>query len=301
MGAYLIEVKNISKNYGKHQVLKDVSFCIGEKEIVGFIGPNGAGKSTMMKCMVGLVFPESGSITINGYNIKTEREKALSFTSALIESPGLYPHLSGYDHLKLVAGLKNVGQDRIEEMIEFSGLRHRIKVATGKYSMGMKQRLSLAMALMDRPKFLILDEPSNGLDPQGMMELRQVLKKLVEEENTSILFSSHYLGEVERVADRIIGINHGEIIELPKHIREQISYRVTLMNNPYSDELMKLFGQFGRVNYLDSKQYRLILHNEDALLLLINTLVENKYLIKDIYRESIDIEELYHEFYEGGI
>jgi ABC-2 type transport system ATP-binding protein len=301
MGAYLIEVKNISKNYGKHQVLKDVSFCIGEKEIVGFIGPNGAGKSTMMKCMVGLVFPESGSITINGYNIKTEREKALSFTSALIESPGLYPHLSGYDHLKLVAGLKNVGQDRIEEMIEFSGLRHRIKVATGKYSMGMKQRLSLAMALMDRPKFLILDEPSNGLDPQGMMELRQVLKKLVEEENTSILFSSHYLGEVERVADRIIGINHGEIIELPKHIREQISYRVTLKNNPYSDELMKLFGQFGRVNFLDSKQYRLILHNEDALLLLINTLVENKYLIKDIYRESIDIEELYHEFYEGGI
>lgn len=301
MGAYLIEVKNISKNYGKHQVLKDVSFCVGEKEIVGFIGPNGAGKSTMMKCMVGLVFPESGSITINGYNIKTEREKALSFTSALIESPGLYPHLSGYDHLKLVAVLKNVGQDRIEEMIEFSGLRHRIKDATGKYSMGMKQRLSLAMALMDRPKFLILDEPSNGLDPQGMMELRQVLKKLVEEENTSILFSSHYLGEVERVADRIIGINHGEIIELPKHIREQISYRVTLKNNPYSDELMKLFGQFGRVNYLDSKQYRLILHNEDSLLLLINTLVENKYLIKDIYRESIDIEELYHEFYEGEI
>ena len=301
MGAYLIEVKNISKNYGKHQVLKDVSFCIGEKEIVGFIGPNGAGKSTMMKCMVGLVFPESGSITINGYNIKTEREKALSFTSALIESPGLYPHLSGYDHLKLVAVLKNVGQDRIEEMIEFSGLRHRIKDATGKYSMGMKQRLSLAMALMDRPKFLILDEPSNGLDPQGMMELRQVLKKLVEEENTSILFSSHYLGEVERVADRIIGINHGEIIELPKHIREQISYRVTLKNNPYSDELMKLFGQFGRVNYLDSKQYRLILHNEDSLLLLINTLVESKYLIKDIYRESLDIEELYHEFYEGEI
>lgn len=301
MGAYLIEVKNISKNYGNHQVLKDVSFCIGEKEIVGFIGPNGAGKSTMMKCMVGLVFPDSGSITINGYNIKTEREKALSFTSALIESPGLYPHLSGYDHLKLVAGLKNVGQNRIEEMIEFSGLRHSIKVATGKYSMGMKQRLSLAMALMDRPKFLILDEPSNGLDPQGMMELRQILKKLVVEENTSILFSSHYLGEVERVADRIIGINQGEIIELPKHLREQISYRVTLKNNPYSDELMKLFGQFGRVNYLDSKQYRLILHNEDSLLQLINTLVENKYLIKDIYRESIDIEELYHEFYEGEI
>ena len=297
----MIEVKNLSKHYGEKKAVDDISFTIEDGIILGFLGPNGAGKSTMMKCMVGLVFPESGSITINGYNIKTEREKALSFTSALIESPGLYPHLSGYDHLKLVAGLKNVGQDRIEEMIEFSGLRHRIKVATGKYSMGMKQRLSLAMALMDRPKFLILDEPSNGLDPQGMMELRQVLKKLVEEENTSILFSSHYLGEVERVADRIIGINHGEIIELPKHIREQISYRVTLKNNPYSDELMKLFGQFGRVNYLDSKQYRLILHNEDALLLLINTLVENKYLIKDIYRESIDIEELYHEFYEGGI
>ena len=193
MGTSLIEVKKINKHYGKHQVLKDVSFYVGEKEIVGFIGPNGAGKSTMMKCMVGLVFPDSGSITINGYSIETEREKALSFTSALIECPGLYPHLSGYDHLKLVAGLKNVGQDRIEEMIEFSGLRHRIKVATGKYPMGMKQRLSLAMALMDRPQFLILDEPSNGLDPQGMMELRQVLKKLVMEENTSILFSSHYL------------------------------------------------------------------------------------------------------------
>lgn len=301
MVSSLIEVKNINKNYGKHQVLKDVSFCVGEKEIVGFIGPNGAGKSTMMKCMVGLVFPDSGSITINGYSIKTEREKALSYTSALIESPGLYPHLSGYDHLKLVAGLKNVEQDRIEEMIEFSGLRHRIKVATGKYSMGMKQRLSLAMALMDRPQFLILDEPSNGLDPQGMMELRQVLKKLVDEENTSILFSSHYLGEVERVADRIIGINQGEIIELPKQLKEKLNYRVCLKEDSYSQELMTLFSHFGKVNYLNNEQYQLILHNEDSLVHLINSLVKSKFEIRDIYRESINIEELYQEIYEGDI
>ena len=176
----LVEVFQLNKSYGKHHVLKDVSFSIYENEIVGFIGPNGAGKSTTMKCMVGLVIKDSGTINIAGHDIEKEREKLLECTSSLIESPGLYPNMSGYDHLVLIAKLRKVSKERLNEMIEFTRLGSMLKMDTSKYSMGMKQRLALAIALMSRPKLLILDEPSNGLDPRGIIELRLTLKELGE-------------------------------------------------------------------------------------------------------------------------
>lgn len=187
----IVEVKNLSKKYGKQQILKDVSFELSEREIVGFIGPNGAGKSTTMKCLCSLIFPDAGSIQICGYDLKTEREKALGNLSAMIESPALYPNLTGMQNLKLFANLKQVSNERIKELEVFTKLEKDLHKKVSKYSMGMKQRLALGIALLNKPKFIILDEPTNGLDPSGIIELREILQELKTKENVSILFSSH--------------------------------------------------------------------------------------------------------------
>lgn len=207
-----VAIKNLNKFYGKHHVLKNVSFSFRAGEIVGFIGPNGSGKSTTMKCIANLVFPEkNSSIQIAGFDLVKQRNHALAHLSALIEAPGLYFNLSGMDNLKLFARLQGVPRERLAEVIEFSGLGNALKKKAGDYSMGMKQRLALAVAILPDPSFLILDEPFNGLDPQGVFDLRKVIKDLAQE-GRGILISSHQLLEVEKIATRNIFIKVGEIV-----------------------------------------------------------------------------------------
>jgi ABC-2 type transport system ATP-binding protein len=297
----LAEVYNLNKYYGKHHVLNDVSFTIYENEIVGFIGPNGAGKSTTMKCMVGLVLKDSGTINIAGFDIEKDREKLLECTSSLIESPGLYPNMSGYDHLVLISKLRNVGKDRLNEMIEFTRLGSMLKMDTSKYSMGMKQRLALAIALMSRPKLLILDEPSSGLDPRGIIELRLTLKELVKNEGISILFSTHQLGEIEKIADRIICINKGKIIELPDIQNTQFSYIITFHDDYNDTNLSSLLNQYAKVEVINHKQFKITLKDKSALKDLIKELNDSNLLIADIRHEVIDIETIYEEVYRGDL
>lgn len=297
----LAEVYNLNKYYGKHHVLNDVSFTIYENEIVGFIGPNGAGKSTTMKCMVGLVLKDSGTINIAGFDIEKDREKLLECTSSLIESPGLYPNMSGYDHLVLISKLRNVGKDRLNEMIEFTRLGSMLKMDTSKYSMGMKQRLALAIALMSRPKLLILDEPSSGLDPRGIIELRLTLKELVKNEGISILFSTHQLGEIEKIADRIICINKGKIIELPDIQNTQFSYIITFHDDYNDTNLSSLLNQYAKVEVINHKQFKITLKDKSALKDLIKELSDSNLLIADIRHEVIDIETIYEEVYRGDL
>ena len=297
----LVEVFQLNKSYGKHHVLKDVSFSIYENEIVGFIGPNGAGKSTTMKCMVGLVIKDSGTINIAGHDIEKEREKLLECTSSLIESPGLYPNMSGYDHLVLIAKLRKVSKERLNEMIEFTRLGSMLKMDTSKYSMGMKQRLALAIALMSRPKLLILDEPSNGLDPRGIIELRLTLKELVKNEGISILFSTHQLGEIEKIADRIICINKGEIIEVPLLQNNQFSYILTLDQSIDNLEVSSVLNQYSIVESLDTNRAKITLKNEVYLKYLIKDLSTKNISIVDIHHEVVDIETIYKEVYRGEL
>jgi len=297
----LAEVYNLNKYYGKHHVLNDVSFTIYENEIVGFIGPNGAGKSTTMKCMVGLVLKDSGTINIAGFDIEKDREKLLECTSSLIESPGLYPNMSGYDHLVLISKLRNVSKDRLNEMIEFTRLGSMLKMDTSKYSMGMKQRLALAIALMSRPKLLILDEPSSGLDPRGIIELRLTLKELVKNEGISILFSTHQLGEIEKIADRIICINKGKIIELPDIQNTQFSYIITFHDEYNDTNLSSLLNQYAKVEVINHKQFKITLKDKSALKDLIKELNDLNLLIADIHHEIIDIETIYEEVYRGDL
>lgn len=209
----ILEVNHLSKKIGNKTILDDLSFNIYENEIVGFIGPNGAGKSTTLKCISGLYYATSGSIKINGYDIKKQHALALRDLGISIENPALYPNLSGYDHLKLMAGWHGLDDARIKEMERYSGIdKMYLKQKVTHYSLGMKQRLMLSLVMMPKPKLLILDEPCNGLDPEAVFALREKLVE-IRENGSSILFSSHQLSEMEKIADRVIFIKNGKIVD----------------------------------------------------------------------------------------
>ncbi len=210
----VLEVKNINKFFGKKQILKDISFDIDEGEILGFVGPNGSGKTTTIKIILGLQKASSGEVYINGDNIKENFENAIRKVGAIVESPDMYMYLSGLDNLKLVANYYNISHDKIDSIVEFVGLKDRIKDTVSKYSLGMRQRLGIAQAILNKPNLLIVDEPTNGLDPSGIIEFRKMLKELAKKEKMSIFISSHNLAEIENICDKVLLINEGEIVSL---------------------------------------------------------------------------------------
>ena len=210
----VLEVKNINKFFGKKQILKDISFDIEEGEILGFVGPNGSGKTTTIKIILGLQKASSGEVYINGENIKENFENAIRKVGAIVESPDMYMYLSGLDNLKLVANYYNISHDKIDSIVEFVGLKDRIKDTVSKYSLGMRQRLGIAQAILNKPNLLIVDEPTNGLDPSGIIEFRKMLKELAKKEKMSIFISSHNLAEIENICDKVLLINEGEIVSL---------------------------------------------------------------------------------------
>jgi ABC transporter related len=210
----VLEVKNINKFFGKKQILKDISFDIEEGEILGFVGPNGSGKTTTIKIILGLQKASSGEVYINGKNIKENFENAIRKVGAIVESPDMYMYLSGLDNLKLVANYYNISHDKIDSIVEFVGLKDRIKDTVSKYSLGMRQRLGIAQAILNKPNLLIVDEPTNGLDPSGIIEFRKMLKELAKKEKMSIFISSHNLAEIENICDKVLLINEGEIVSL---------------------------------------------------------------------------------------
>lgn len=298
MRNHLVEVNNINKTFGRKKVLDNVSFFIDNNEIVGFVGPNGAGKSTTMKCIASLIFPDHGSITVSGYDVKRERELALSQMASLIESPGLYLDISGRENIKLFASLRNIKEERIKEIYDFTGLKESLDRKVNGYSMGMKQRLALGIALLSKPKFLILDEPTNGLDPTGVIQLRNTLLELVKNEDISILFSSHQLGEVEKLADRLICINQGKIVETPMNILDKQKYLIKVDNMDKTVELLNV--DLKELNYevVDKENIIIDLVEEELISKILKTILMNGINIKDIIKEKQDIEEVYKEIYK---
>ena len=211
----VLEIKNVSKKIGKKQILKDVSFDVYEGEIFGFVGPNGAGKSTLIKTMLGLYKLDSGSVKIAGFDISSDFEKAMENVGAIIENPEVYDYLSGMDNLKIYARMcDDVSFSYIDELVKETKLGGRINSKVRTYSLGMKQRLGVVQALLSKPKLLILDEPTNGLDPIGIKELRELLKKFSKSQGMAVFISSHILSEIELMCDRIAIIDNGEIIEV---------------------------------------------------------------------------------------
>ncbi len=209
----LLECQNLCKSFGKKQILKDVSFEIDEGDILAFIGPNGSGKTTTIKLILGLQNIDKGKVTINGFDIEKDFVKSIEKVGAIVENPDTYMYLTGWQNLKLTANLyKDVSDEKIKEIVKLVDLEGRINDKVSKYSLGMRQRLGIARALINEPNVLILDEPTNGLDPEGIKDLRNLLKKLAKE-GLGILISSHNLAELESFCNKVLIIDNGTIIE----------------------------------------------------------------------------------------
>lgn len=208
----VLEITNLHKSFSKNKIIDDLSFSIERGEVIGLVGPNGAGKTTTLKLITNLIYPDSGQIKINGYDLIKDRLNALKGVAAIIENPGLYTYLSGRSNLEFVRKIRKSSKEKMNEVIKYIGLSGRIDDKVKKYSLGMKQRLALGMCLLSNPQLLILDEPTNGLDPDGTIEFRQLIMDLAKKENMSVLFSSHVLSEVEKISDRIIFIKQGRLV-----------------------------------------------------------------------------------------
>ena len=210
----VLKCENLNKKFGKKQILKNVSLEMQEGDILGFIGPNGAGKTTTIKLILGLQSITEGKVCINGYDIEKQFTKAIRKVGAIVENPDLYMYLSGYENLRLIANLyQGINQERIDEVVKLVKLENRIKDKVSKYSLGMRQRLGIAQAILHKPNLLILDEPTNGLDPEGIKEMRELLVDLAKKEKMGILISSHNLAELDNLCTKVCIIKNGEIIE----------------------------------------------------------------------------------------
>ena len=211
MTAPIVEVERLSKRYGRVQALNEISFSVAEGEVFGFLGPNGAGKTTTIRLLLGLQHPSAGAARIGGHDCWTDHVRAARLFGATLEQPALYGFLSGRDNLRLFARtLGPVDEKQITQLLDLVGMTERANDKVKRYSMGMRQRLALAQAMLGKPRFLILDEPTNGLDPNGIHGLRILLRKLAEEGMT-IFFSSHLLSEVEELCDRVVVLHRGEV------------------------------------------------------------------------------------------
>ncbi len=297
----ILEVKSINKKIGKKQILKDISFYINEGDILGFIGPNGAGKTTAIKLILGLQSITSGEIYINGFNVEKNYKKAIAKVGAIVENPDSYMYLTGYDNLKMNARLyKGITKKRIEEVIHLVGLENRINDKVSKYSLGMRQRLGIAIALLHKPNLLVLDEPNNGLDPEGIRELRNLLRKLAREENIAIMIASHNLSEIESLCTTISIINKGEILETDalEHIRAQVNEKYLFKLSEIEDfvKLRRLFEYvLQREVKLEErdKQSFYVQINEEDVPALTYALTKEKYLIYEISKEKSTLEDAF--------
>jgi len=296
----ILLVENVTKIINKKIIVKDVSFSIDEGEILGFLGPNGAGKSTTLRMIVGLSKPTTGKIEICGYSITENYIKSMSNIGCIIEGPDLYNYISGIDNLKMFASMnKGISPKDIYDVVELVGLQNRIKDKVSTYSLGMKQRLGLAQALINNPKLLILDEPTNGLDPSGINEFRNLVKNLAKERNISVLVSSHLMSEIELMCDKVAIIKNGIILKsaMVKDLLNTQEVFWILNDNEKGREILKNHWK------IDSKIVGERLESEIDLSVLgeiNNSFFKEGIMIKIVNNKNKTLEDLFLKLTEGN-
>ena len=289
----LLNAKNLTKKFSDFTAVNNLTFNVNKGDIYGFLGPNGAGKSTSLRMVLGLIHPTSGTVMVNNQTVNKTNRKYLSSIGALIERPDFYTNLSAYDNLKILAKLSNLrDKKRINEVLEEVGLIKKANVKVGSFSQGMKQRLGIAQALLHQPELIILDEPSNGLDPQGQIDMRKLIQRINSDLGITIIISSHILSEIEQIANRMIVINNGEKI---------VEGNVTQLMN---SEQMKVRIKVNQLNslkeLLKSKDLSFDLHDEFVIVKLkeseisslINLIADNNISIQEV-RQLRTLEELF--------
>lgn len=287
----ILKVEKLCKKVGKREILKNVSFQIDEGDILAFIGPNGAGKTTTIKCILGLQRLTKGSITINGYDIEKDFVKAISHVGCLVESPDVYMYLTGMENLKIQAQMyKNVVMDDILRVVELVGLEQVIYDKVSKYSLGMRERLGIAIALLNNPKLLVLDEPTNGLDPEGIKDLRVLLKRLAKT-GVGILISSHNLSELESFCNRVCIISKGKILEdasiLDLKKMDEARYVLKV------EDSKKVKEYLTKLDKVLDKQHIEVFKDEEEVAEFIALLVKNHIKVYEVIREQLTLEEAF--------
>lgn len=300
----VLEVSSVKKRLGKREIIKGVSFNVKEGEIFGFLGPNGAGKTTTIRMLVGLIAPNEGTIKIMNHDLQREREKALSYLGAVVENPELYGYLSGKENLMQIARVRKVSKEQVEEIIELIGLKDRINDKFKKYSLGMKQRLGLGAALLTNPKLLILDEPTNGLDPSGILDFRAIVKKAAKERGMSVFVSSHILSEVQQLCDSVAFINHG-IIQSVESITdnnmatEKETVALITTNDGKAEEIIKSLDFITNISKEDGILSIAMINASTPK--LVKALVKDEIGIIEVYKKHKGLEQRYMELVEGGV
>ncbi|MBS4198272.1 ABC transporter ATP-binding protein [Bacillus sp. FJAT-49732] len=297
----VVELKNVTKTIRGKKIIDDLSFTVMEGEVFGFLGPNGAGKTTTIRMMVGLIGITSGEIVICGKNVKKDFESSIKHVGAIVENPELYKFLTGYQNLEQVARLiKGITKEKIDEVVELVGLKDRIHEKVKTYSLGMRQRLGIAQSLLHDPKILILDEPTNGLDPAGIREIRDYLRSLARDKGMSVIVSSHLLSEMEMMCDRIAIIQKGKLINV-QHVREEKNTNereyVFIINN--RKQALSLLDKQGYAPKVNGEGIGLLLKKEQVPN-VINLLVHNDFLIYEVKGQTRTLEDRFLEITNGG-
>ena len=299
MGDVVLKCEHLHKNFGKKEILKDVSLELEKGDILGFIGPNGAGKTTTIKLILGLQSITSGTVKINGYDITSNFTNAIRNVGAIVENPDLYMYLTGYENLKLIANLyKGVGKERIDEVVKLVKLENRINDKVSRYSLGMRQRLGIAQAILHKPNLLILDEPTNGLDPEGIKEIRELLKDLAEKEEMAVLISSHNLLELETFCNKICIIKNGKVMETNKiedvkNIAKS-GYIFEIDNTEMIDKMFK------NVTIVNRNMFKIAV-DRDEVPSVIKKLVENDIKIYAVNENKISLEDAFLKMTGGNV
>lgn len=294
----VVELKNLSKTIGKKKIIDNLNLSLYPGEITGFLGPNGAGKTTTIRMMVGLMNPTSGDVLIEGKSLTEDFEGGISKVGVIVENPEMYKYMSGYKNLVHFSRMhKGVTKERIDDVIAQVGMQNRIHEKVGSYSLGMRQRLGLAQALLHNPKFLILDEPTNGLDPAGIREFRMYLRSIAEKEGVSIFVSSHMLSEIELMCDRIAVIQNGKLIDIQDMSETQESHYYIEASPLEATEALLVAEGFT----VESLNEGLLINAEkEQIPALIQKIVKEEIQLFTVQQHRVTLEDQFLEMTGGG-
>lgn len=297
----LFEFEHVTKNSRKAKIIDDVSFQLHAGEIVGLVGPNGVGKTTIMKIMTGLYTIDSGTLSLDAINPTQNFNQYISRVGAIIEEPLFYPNLTGYQCLNYYAKLRNVSTEVVKKTIELVGLDSSDNKKIKSFSLGMRQRLGIAQALLTQPQLLILDEPFNGLDPNGVKELRTLLVQM-REENKTIFLSSHTLSELELICDRVIFLDKGKLVSIKEGIKDSIETYFVLDTNDNATAITLLNFNF-EIESTNLKNSKLLIKKTpetDITEILIQLKKENLQ-VHSITEEKISLADSFEEIYNESV
>ena len=303
MSKYVIETKNLTKQYGTQKSVANLNIHVQKGRIYGLLGRNGAGKTTTMKMLLGLTQPTSGEVAIWGKPLRTNEKKLLPRIGSLIESPGFYPNLTATENLRIFATLRGVpNRNAIKNALDLVGLPYKDKKLFSQYSLGMKQRLAIALAIMHDPELLILDEPINGLDPIGIAEVRSFIRDLCTERGKTILISSHILSEIALLADDIGIIDHGALLEEESlaELEAKSSRHIRFTVSSTTQAARILERNFHETQFIIQDDYKMRLHNLDISVgEIVTAFVENGLTVSEAYVCEESLED-YFKRVTGG-